>query len=90
MRNTQSSNIRSARRALRLVAATIIMASGGLAIACSDGGQHDSGEQAGDPSTQATGTVRPDSSTQVPQSPATGATATGTGTGTATGTATPH
>ena len=79
------------RRTLRFVAAAIIMTSGALAIACSDGGQHDSGEQAGDPSVQPTGgAVRADSSTQVPQSPAPGATATGTATGTTTGTATPH
>ena len=91
------SHIFAVRRTLRFVAAAIIMTSGGLAIACSDGGQHDSGEQAGDPSTQPAGAaVRADSSTQVPQSPAPGATATGTttpnstGTGTAAGTATPR
>ena len=77
------------RRALRIVAVTILLTSATLAVACSDGGKHDSGEQAGDPSTQPAGAgVRPDSSTQTPQSPAPGATATGTATGTTTGTGT--
>lgn len=85
------SHIFAVRRVLRFVAATIIMTSGALTVACSDGGRHDSGEQAGDPSVQPTGgTVRPDSSTQVPQSPAPGATGTGTSTGTATGTGAPR
>lgn len=79
------------RRTLRFVASAIIMTTAALVVACSDGGQHDSGEQAGDPSVQPTGgTVRPDSSTQVPQSPAPGATTTGTTTGTATGTGAPR
>jgi hypothetical protein len=88
------SHIFALRRTLRIVAATIIVTTATLAIACSDGGKHDSGEQAGDPSTQPNGAVRPDSSTQVPQSPAPGATATGTasatGSATATGTGAPR
>lgn len=83
------SHIFVVRRTLRFVAAAFIMTSGALAVACSDGGQHDSGEQAGDPSVQPTGAgVRPDSSTQVPQSPAPGTTATGTTAPNSTGTGT--
>ena len=79
-----SNEIFALRRALRVAATALIVTSAALALACSDAGKHDSGEQSGDPSTQPVGTVRADSSTQVPQSPAPGATATGTATATST------
>ena len=76
------------RRTLRVVAAAIIVTSASLAVACADGGKHDSGEQAGDPSTQPNGVVKPDSNTQNAISPAPGATSTGTATSTSTSSAT--
>jgi hypothetical protein len=78
-------------RLLRRTAAAAALAL--FTAACGEGGDSDDGEMKGDPSTQQTGSqVRPDSTTNVGDSPAPGATATSQGipaSPTATTTATP-